>query len=188
MDSAALAWATKPTLAITVDYGQLAAAGEIRAASAICDVLGIRHLIQTVNCAELGSGDMAGRPAAGIAPVPEWWPFRNQLLITIAASVAIREGLGHIQVGSVSSDSAHADGTPQFFEAMGRLLELQEGGLTIEAPAITQSTVDLCRESGIPFEVLAWSHSCHVSEHACGICRGCTKHRKAMRALGYGEY
>ena len=188
MDSTALAWATKPTLAITIDYGQIAAAGEMRAATAICDVIGIRHLRQTVNCAELGSGDMAGLPPAEIAPVSEWWPFRNQLLITIAAAVAIREGLSQILVGSVANDSEHTDGTFQFFEAMGRLLKLQEGGLLVEVPAINKSTVELCRESGVPFEVLAWSHSCHISEYACGLCRGCTKHRESMRDLGYGEY
>ena len=188
MDSAALAWATKPDLAVTIDYGQLAAAGEMRAATAICDAIGVRHLGQTCDCRELGSGDMAGRPPANIAPVSEWWPFRNQLLITLAAAVAIREGLNQILIGAVASDAAHADGRPQFFEVMTTLMELQEGGLTVMAPAINKSTTELCRGSGIPFEVLAWSHSCHVSEYACGLCRGCTKHRETMRSLGHDEY
>jgi 7-cyano-7-deazaguanine synthase len=55
-DSVALAYWKRPTIAYTVDYGQLPAVGEIRAAAAVCDALGIRHRVLRVNCGELGSG------------------------------------------------------------------------------------------------------------------------------------
>jgi 7-cyano-7-deazaguanine synthase len=58
----------------------------------------------------------------------------------------------------------------------------------IEVPAISETSVSLCRKVEIPFEILAWSHSCHVADYACGTCRGCLKHRETMRELGYGEY
>lgn len=188
MDSSALAWQTRPDLAITIDYGQLAARGEIRAAAAVCESIGIRHRVLIINCRELGSGDMAGTHPASAAPVPEWWPFRNQLIITMAAAIALTEGMKCILVGSVANDAAHADGRVVFFEAMNRVLIVQEGALELQAPALGQTAIDLCRHSGIPFEVLAWTHSCHVSEYACGACRGCVKHRETMHALGYGEY
>lgn len=188
MDSTALTWLTRPELAITFDYGQLAARGEVQAATAVCESLGIRHRTITINCRELGSGDMAGTLPVTAAPVPEWWPFRNQLLITMAAAVALNEGMRGLVVGSVANDSSHADGRRPFFEAMNRVLVIQEGEMVLLAPAIEQTTVDLCQKSEVPFEILAWAHSCHISDFACGVCRGCVKHRETMNALGYGEY
>lgn len=188
MDSTALGWQTRPDLAITINYGQVAARGEIQAASAVCESIGIRHRVVAIDCRELGSGDMAGTLPAFVAPVSEWWPFRNQLIVTIAAAVALSEGMKCILIGSVANDGAHADGRTAFFEAMNRVLVLQEGELELQAPAIEIATADLCRNSRIPFEILAWTHSCHVSDYACGTCRGCVKHRETMHALGYDEY
>lgn len=188
MDSTALAWAIRPQLAVTIDYGQRAAHGEIRAATAVCEALGLRQRVIQVDCHALGSGDMAGTQPCAVAPVSEWWPYRNQLLITMAAAIAIQEGITILSLGVVSSDGCHADGRLEFFEAMRGVLRAQEGGLELEVPAIHESTPELCRRVAIPFEILAWAHSCHVSEHACGRCRGCNKHRSAMRELGYDEY
>lgn len=188
MDSTALTWLTRPELAITFDYGQLAARGEVQAAMAVCESLGIRHRSITINCRELGSGNMAGTIPASVAPVPEWWPFRNQLLITMAAAVALSEGMRGLIIGSVANDASHADGRKTFFEAMNRVLAVQEGTLVLLAPAIEETTVELCQKSAVPYEILAWAHSCHISDFACGFCRGCVKHRETMNALGYGEY
>lgn len=188
MDSTALAWAIRPELVITIDYGQLAAVGELRAAKSICEALGLRPRVVSLNCRQLGSGDMAGSEPSIVAPVSEWWPFRNQLLITLAAAVALQEGMTSVVLGAVASDGCHADGRPAFFEDMRRILRGQEGNLELETPAILESTAALCRRVAVPFEILAWAHSCHVSEHACGVCRGCRKHRESMRELGYGEY
>jgi 7-cyano-7-deazaguanine synthase len=188
MDSIALAWGLRPDVAITIDYGQLAASGEIRAAAAVCQTLGTRHRVIHVDCRCLGSGDMAGTESLSIAPVSEWWPFRNQLIITIGAAAALQDGVTHLAIGAVASDSSHADGRRAFLEAMNALLQIQEGGMVLEAPALDDTTVSLCRRLSVPFEILAWSHSCHVAACACGRCRGCSKHRETMRELGYGEY
>jgi 7-cyano-7-deazaguanine synthase len=188
MDSTALAWGLRPDLAITIDYGQLAAAGEIRASAAVCHALGVRHRIIRVDCRCLGSGDMAGTDSMSFAPVSEWWPFRNQLIITLGAAAALQEEMGRLAIGTVTTDAAHADGRREFFEAMNALLQMQEGGLVLETPAVEDTTVSLCQRVSVPFEFLAWSHSCHVSERACGLCRGCCKHRGSMRELGHGEY
>jgi len=188
MDSTALAWSIRPDLAITIDYGQQSARGEFRAASAVCDALNIKHRFVEIDCRSLGSGDLAGTNPHPVAPVSEWWPFRNQLLITLAASVALQEYISRILIGAVSTDNTHADGRAEFFEAIRGLLRLQEGEIDVETPAIDKTSVSLCRESKVPFEILAWSHSCHVSDLACGMCRGCMKHRATMRELGHDEY
>jgi 7-cyano-7-deazaguanine synthase len=188
MDSIALAWALRPHLSLTIDYGQRPAKGEIQAASAVCAELGLSHRVLSVDCKSLGAGDMAGTPALTMAPASDWWPFRNQLLITMAAALALKEGLSSVVIGVIASDSSHADGRPAFLESMKALLHSQEGALTLEYPAIKETTVELCRRIAIPHSVLAWAHSCHVTSFGCGWCRGCNKHRDSMRELGYGEY
>lgn len=89
MDSIALTFWKRPEAAITVDYGQACAQAEIEAAAVVSQALGCRHEIIRVDCRELGSGDLASRAAHHLAATQEWWPYRNQLLITLAAMKAI---------------------------------------------------------------------------------------------------
>jgi 7-cyano-7-deazaguanine synthase len=188
MDSACLAYWLRPSLAVTIDYGQAPARGEIEAASAMCDAIKLRHEILRVDCSMLGSGDLAKRAPLSIAPIPEWWPFRNQLLITLAAARFLGEGVKRIIMGTVRSDESHVDGSAPFVSAISSLMEMQEGAVRVEAPAIHLSTAELVAASAIPFEILAWAHSCHVDDFACGACRGCHKHFAAMKELGIGPY
>src|SRR5260370_5801957 len=109
MDSIALAWELRPHLCITIDYGQRAAEGELRASAAVCDELKLKHRILKIDCSPLGSGDMSGTPPLDLAPVSEWWPFRNQLLITFAATVALQEKISEVVIGTVANDHSHAD-------------------------------------------------------------------------------
>jgi 7-cyano-7-deazaguanine synthase len=112
MDSIAVAFWQRPEIAITIDYGQRAAGAEITAASQVAKEIGMQHEIIAIDCRAIGSGDMAGNDALRVAPVPEWWPFRNQLLVTFAAARGIVLGVTELMTGSVSSDGTHADGRP----------------------------------------------------------------------------
>lgn len=183
MDSIAIAHWIHPAVALTVDYGQRSALGELRAASAVAEALGIRHEIVRMDARALGSGDLAGTAPHPIAPVTEWWPFRNQLLVTIAAARAIVNACGRVVLGAVSSDRAHADGGEAFVTAMDSVLALQEGGIRLEAPALRLTTLDLIRESAVPIQLLGWAHSCHRSDRACGSCRGCHKYLDVRTAV-----
>ena len=188
MDSIAVAYLCRPSIAITVDYGQLPAAAERRAASAVAEALGLRHETITVDLRTIGSGQMANTAPIDVAPVPEWWPFRNQMLITLAAMRGIALGMNKLLLGTVRSDQSHADGRLNFVKAMDVVLKLQEGTIALDAPAIHLTTPELICAAGVPWELLAWSHSCHVSEYACGICRGCHKHFRTCEAIGVGPY
>lgn len=188
MDSVAIAWWKRPDLAITLDYGQKPAEGEIRAASAVAKEIGIEHHIVRFDLSSLGSGDLAASKPLDLAPVPEWWPFRNQMLLTVAAMKAVSLNANRLLIGCLSTDGRHADGTAEFIAAMNAIFAVQEGTLIVEAPAITLAAVELIQESGIPFEVLAWAHSCHKANEACGECRGCLKHYDTMQALGHEPY
>jgi len=186
MDSIALAWWQRPAVAITVDYGQRAAATELAASARVCAELGIAHEIVRADCSALGSGDMAEGAALNVAPVTEWWPYRNQLLVTLGAMRGIALGVSELMLGSVASDGSHADGRPEFYAAIDALLVAQEGAMRVSAPALHLSTAALVREARIPRELLAWAHSCHVGNLACGGCRGCIKHYQVTGEL-YGD-
>ena len=185
MDSIALAFWKRPEIAITIDYGQRAAEAEVTAARQVARELGIQHEVIAIDCTAIGSGDMAGSNALEIAPVPEWWPFRNQLLVTFAAARGLVLGVTEIMTGSVASDGSHADGRPGFYQAMDAVTSLQEGGIRVTAPALDMTTPELVRQSGVPREILAWAHSCHTGNLACGNCRGCVKHYQVTKDV-YG--
>lgn len=183
MDSISIAYWKRPEVAITIDYGQKPALGEIRAASAVCTQIGIVHFIIKADISQVGSGDLVGASPAEHAPANEWWPYRNQFLLTVAAMHCFNQDATHLMIGALRTDGFHKDGTPGFIDRMNSLIALQEGDLIIEAPAIKLDAVELVRESGVTPDILSWSHSCHVAEYACGFCRGCRKHYETMETL-----
>jgi 7-cyano-7-deazaguanine synthase len=188
MDSIAIAFWRRPTVAFTVDYGQKAARGEIRAARAVVEALQIEHHVIHADLTALGSGDMAGTTALSVAPVSDWWPFRNQMLVTLAAMKGVSLGVDRLLIGTLKTDLYHADGRTLFIEKMGALLRFQEGGLDLEAPAVEMTAAELIRVSNVPVEILGWAHSCHVAEYACGMCGGCRKHYETLKELGIDPY
>jgi len=184
MDSSALAWLVRPDVAITIDYGQLAATAELAASAAIAKACGTAHIPLHIDCRSLGSGDMAGEAPDALAPASDWWPYRNQMLITFAAMKAIALSATTLLIGTVTSDGTHADGREGFFSRIDDLMAFQEGGLRVLAPAIGMTTPELIRKSGIPASVLAWAHSCHKANVPCGQCRGCNKYFEVFDELG----
>lgn len=188
MDSVALAYRERPDLTITIDYGQVCAPAEIQAAGHVSAELAIQNEVLRIDCHALGSGDLAGQAAHALGVTTEWWPYRNQLLITLAAMRAVSLDVQDLMIATVASDGNYRDGTVEFIERIDGLLSFQEGELRVSAPAISLSSADLIKSSGIPFHLLAWAHSCHRANYACGDCRGCYKHQATMNVLGYGYY
>lgn len=180
VDSTALAHSLRPDLAVTVDYGQICADAEIQASERICEELDLPHTILEVDCSNLGAGSLAETEQLNVAETPEWWPFRNQLIITFVAMDAVRRDANTLIVGSVETDQEHADGREEFYEMMDDLLSFQEGGLNIQAPAIDMTTEELVESSNVPRSLLGWTHSCHRSNMACGQCRGCMKRHRVL--------
>lgn len=184
MDSIALAYWKRPTLAFTVDYGQKPAPAEIQAAKQVSQSIGIEHHIIKVDCSHLGSGDMIGTQALPLAPATDWWPFRNQLLVTLACMKGISLGMGELLVGTVATDGFHKDGTKEFYGHLSKLMEYQEGNIIVSNPAHEMSTTDLIRKSRLPKSILLWAHSCHTSSDPCMKCNGCKKYLFTLQELG----
>lgn len=182
IDSTALAAWLRPDVLVTIDYGQRVAAAEVRAATEIARRLALRHELIRVDAAALGLGHLAGRPPSNLGAAPEWWPYRNQLLVTLAAMRLVAEGLCEIFVGTVMGDDVHADGRPGFVAALDQLMALQEGAVRVSAPAFTMTSEQLLKRAPNMAELIPWTFSCHVTDFPCGQCRGCTKHRLVLEA------
>lgn len=183
LDSTAVAAMTRPDYCLTIDYGQIAAEAEQRAATQVARELELPAATIHVPAGAIGAGLMAKDPQTGIPDgiAPEWWPFRNQLLITLGAAWGVTRGVTTILLGAVANDGArHRDGTEEFRAAIDALVSLQEGGIRVMAPAAHMNATDLLRASGVPESVLAWTHSCHRANLPCTRCPGCIKRAETL--------
>jgi len=186
IDSISLLWLSKPALAYVIDYGQRPFPGERAAAEAAAEAAGVPIRFLTANVGQLGAGDMSEQAPLVQSSLSEWWPFRNQFLITVAAMAALADGVEVIQIGTVSTDDAHVDGSTAFIEKVDGLLAIQEGGLRLEAPAKQMTSEQLVQRSGVPLDILRFAHSCHTGRFPCGRCRGCFKHAKVWHVIESG--
>jgi len=187
LDSLSLCYWKKPEVAFTVNYGQKAAEAEIRAAEKICKDLKIRHKIINVDMREIGSGDLLSSTSSKVAPKSDWWPFRNQLILTTVCGYILSNNIPvkKLLFGTVNNDSYHKDGTQRFFDLFNELLKFQEGEIEVVTSAIELTSTELIQKSNVSLEKLSWGHSCHKSNYACGQCRGCLKHQNTMDELGW---
>ncbi|EFK55804.1 7-cyano-7-deazaguanine synthase [Sphingobacterium spiritivorum] len=183
VDSICLAYGLKPDIAYTINYGQIPASREIYVSRYICNLLRIQHKVIEVNCKSLGSGILINEERLDISPSQEWWPYRNQLLITLAAMQAIKDKIGVLHLASVKSDSFHKDGTPQFYDLINELVKYQEGNISIVCESTGYYSHELVKKYNVPLEIIAFAHSCHISNTACGQCPGCKKQIKVRHEL-----
>ncbi len=185
IDSVALAAWLKPEICLTIDYGQNAAMAEILASKQVCSALGLTHAVVTATLDELAAGEMSNHASCRHSPHAEFWPFRNQLLATLGAMYSVKHGYRRVLIGTVSTDSRHRDGTSKFVSTLDTLMHRQEGEIRYEAPAISMTSGELVRQSGIEASVLGWAHSCYLGNLACGRCGGCLKHSEVLQSLGW---
>lgn len=183
IDSICLAYGLKPDIAYTIDYGQTVAEREIYVSNFVCQKLGIKHKVISVDCKNLGSGTLANSDNLSISPSEEWWPFRNQLLITLASMQAIKDGISELYLASVRSDNFHKDGTKEFYQLSNELVSFQEGKIKIICPTLEFYSHELVSKYNVPLNLLSIAHSCHISNIACGKCSGCTKQLRVKHEI-----
>jgi 7-cyano-7-deazaguanine synthase len=185
LDSSCVALRDRPAAALVVDYGQRPAAAEAAAAAVIAAWADIPLLRLEADCAAVGAGLMGDGNVQLVAPSPEWWPFRNQLLVTLAASVAVQHGYDAVVVASVSTDAErHIDGSADFYAVLDRLVSMQEGNVRVMTPVISSTTDQLLASVELPDDILIAMHSCQVANVACGWCPGCLKRQDILRRAG----
>lgn len=184
LDSSSLAFLLHPDVGLTIDYGQKSVEGEITSSKVICNELCIPHDVLSISVGRIGSGRMSSHSEIKNSIYPEFWPFRNQFLITIASMYASYHNYNEIIIGTVATDKRFIDGSSEFIHKISDLVYMQEGGIMVKAPALNWTTIELIKNSKIPLSLLAWSHSCDISSLACGQCSGCIKHSLVMSELG----
>lgn len=186
IESTALACWLRPERLLMIDYGQIPAAGERRAAHHVASELGLDLDEIEIDASSLGAGDMVGRAAVAGAGASEAWPFRNQFLITLAAMRYADDDLREILIGTIVTDTVHPDGRPEFIAAMDALIRIEAPDVRVRAPAHELDAPELVRRSGVSRNLLGWTFSCHRGTIACGQCRGCTKTMEVFAALDSG--
>ena len=152
-------------LAIGFDYGQ-------------------PHIIELTRASDLAAG--AGVPFR-VVKIPEMplvndvvFAGRNAVLLSIAASIAICEGLDTIVIGCNKSDNFRfSDCREDFLSAMGQALSVY--GIKVHAPLLGMSKSDViavAKVIGLTTEV-TWSCYTPVNETPCGTCLACVTSRES---------
>lgn len=177
-----------------LNYGQRTEAAELRAFRSIADWFGVAHtLVAHTNFYRMIGGnaltdDAVKVPegALGADGIPVTYvPFRNGLLLSMAAAWAESIGATKLFYGAVAIDSS---GYPDCREEFVRAMELAVragtkpgGGLGIEAPLISLTKEDIVQlgvEHKLPFE-LTWSCYQRNDLH-CGVCDSCLLRKKGF--------
>ncbi len=181
LDSAAIAAVEKPECALFVDYGQAAAQSERSAAQAVAEHLSIDLEELTIDLSALGSGILTTTPQVAHAPTPEWFPLRNQFLLTIGAAYAAKHGLHAVILGLVAGDDErHADNTARFIASINALVFDQEHHIRILAPYARTPPHELLIGCGLANEILQQTVSCYAGNSECGECAGCRRRRGVL--------
>ena len=122
-------------------------------------------------------------------PVSTYVPFRNGLMLSAAASIAVSVGASHVYYGAHADDAAgnaYPDCSPEFTTAINNAIFEGTGNeVGVIAPFLHFTKKDVIRE-GIRLKApyhLTWS--CYEGkEHPCGKCGTCIDRKAAFEANG----
>ena len=197
MDSITLLYDFKYRIALGVSfsYGSNHNAKEIPYAEYHCKLLGIPHIV--IDLAFMPKYFRSSLVEGGDA-IPEGHyadenmkstvvPFRNGIMLSIAAGIAESHNLKYVMMANHGGDHAiYPDCRPTFVEAMSKAT--QEGtypGIQILAPYTNITKADIAMKGkalGIDYSK-TWS--CYKGgEHHCGKCGTCVERREALAAAG----
>ena len=197
MDSVTLLYDYKDRIAlgISFDYGSNHNAKEIPFAKLHCERLGIKHVTIPLDFMHqyFKSSLLEGADA-----IPEGHyqdenmkstvvPFRNGIMLAIAAGMAESYGLSHVMIANHGGDHAiYPDCRPEFISAMSNATEAGSyNGVTVLAPYTNITKGDIARrgkELGIDYNE-TWS--CYKgSEKHCGKCGTCVERKEALHYAG----
>lgn len=197
MDSVTLLYDMKDRIALAVsfDYGSNHNAREIPFAELHCRRLGIKHITISLDfmLEYFKSSLLEGADA-----IPEGQyadenmkstvvPFRNGIMLAIAAGIAESNGIDNVLIANHGGDHAiYPDCRPGFISAMNNATEAGTyNNVHILAPYTNIKKSDIARrgkELGIDYSE-TWS--CYKGgEHHCGRCGTCVERREAMEEAG----
>ena len=188
-------YADNIALALSFDYGSNHNKNELAFAAYHCNQLGIEHIIIPL---EFIHQYFHSSLLSGAEAIPEGQydeesmrstvvPFRNGIMLAIAAGMAEDRRLARILMANHSGDHAiYPDCRPEFVQALAAAVQAGTyNGVELFTPYTHWTKTDIARrgkELGIDYSK-TWS--CYKGgEKHCGKCGTCTERRQALQEAG----
>ena len=197
MDSVTLLYEYQDSLALAVsfDYGSKHNARELPYARLHCERLGIEHL--TIPLAFIGQYFRSALLEGGGA-IPKGSydeenmaatvvPFRNGIMLSIAAGLAESRGLTKVYLANHFGDHAiYPDCRASFIRPMHEaILQGTSNAVEVTAPYTDISKGDIARHGKLLGINYAETWSCYEGgDLQCGSCATCIERREAMQEAG----
>lgn len=201
MDSITMLYEYKERIAlgISFDYGSNHNAREIPFAAMHCERLGIKHIVINLGFMHqyFKSSLLEGAEAIPEGNYDEEnmkstvVPFRNGIMLSIAAGVAESNGLKYVMMANHGGDhTIYPDCRPKFVSAMSEATRLGTyPGIEVLAPYTGITKSDIARHGkalGIDY---AETWSCYKGgEHHCGKCGTCRERIEALADAGIEDH
>lgn len=200
MDSITLLYDKKEeiALAVTFDYGSKHNAREIAWAKVHCGRLGIRHIVIKLDFMQKyftsslleGGDEIPEGHYADENMKSTVVPFRNGIMLSVAAGIAESNGLKKILIANHGGDhTIYPDCRPEFIGAMDRAIANGTyEDVRIDAPYTNITKADIAKigkHLGIDYSE-TWS--CYKGgERHCGKCGTCIERKEAMALAGIDD-
>ncbi len=193
LDSTTLLYEYKDSidLAVTFDYGSKHNAKEIACAKENCQRLGIRHLIIPLGFigqyfksdllqsgGEIPEGSYADENMKSTVV-----PFRNGIMLAVAAGLAESNGLDTVLLANHSGDHAiYPDCRPEFIDAFSAAVKAGTyEGIKVVSPYCNITKRDIAlrgKALGLDYSL---TYSCYKGgEKHCGKCGTCVERKEAL--------
>ena len=201
LDSTTLLYEYKDSIALAVsfDYGSKHNARELAYAAENCKRLGIRHMIIPLSFIGqyfksdllLSGGEIPEGSYADENMKSTVVPFRNGIMLAVAAGLAESYGLDAIMLANHSGDHAiYPDCRPEFVDALAAAVEAGTyNGVKLLSPYCHLTKRDIAlrgRALGVDYSL---TYSCYKGgEKHCGKCGTCTERREALAGFDPTEY
>ena len=197
MDSVTLLYDKKDEIAfgLSFDYGSNHNHNELPLAAMHCQRLGIPHVViplgfmhQYFKSSLLESGENIPDGSYDEENMKSTVvPFRNGVMLAVAAGIAESNGLTKILIANHGGDhTIYPDCRPEFIAAMDAAVEAGTfARVRVVAPYTNISKADIARRGralGIDY---AETWSCYKGGHVhCGTCGTCVERKEALREAG----
>lgn len=201
LDSTTLLYEYKDSIALAVsfDYGSKHNEREIAFARLNCEKLGVEHIVIPL---EFMQKYFRSSLLKGGEDIPEGSyddsnmqstvvPFRNGIMLAIAAGLAESRGLDAIMMANHGGDHAiYPDCRPEFVDAFGKAVEAGTyNGVKLLSPYCNITKRDIAlrgKALGIDYSL---TYSCYKGgEKHCGKCGTCTERKEALEGFDPTEY
>lgn len=184
-------------IGVHYNYLQRTEQKELEAFRNVIDALGIKtkYEIDLPFFADIGASALTDTsievPTSGLSDgVPVTYvPFRNGIFLSIAASIAEKEGAEAIYIGVVEEDSSgYPDCRDEYIKQMQNAINLgtkDETKIEIVTPLVHMSKKDIVLRA-IELDVpLQFTWSCYKSsDKACGVCDSCRLRLRGFERAG----